>query len=350
MCDRFNSLFDHNKTGLKHQVEEKMQSSGSSVHSVPRPLSSSVGVTTRSGARASTDSITNALPDLPFMTGIRTRSGRASSSSLPGAGSPVMDKKKKKPRAKVQGKRKPRAKKAKVPKKPKKIFKKDIPDMFTDKDTVLKLTLRRHPFDLMINEFKQSEFRETKKWIQSRLYDLKCRNYTQKVYKYVLFQNGYSSTSPWFATTYAGFTFHDELEPQVFREGHPDTMTIKGPKIYEIHLGPVMGAGHLPEDMIDQYPELSKWCDDPAMSVDGSESDARSSSRGGEWSSTQGDQTISDISSSEAEEVISSDPSWTPSVEQISSSCASAKPAAKRKKRPSICLDSDESEVEVDGN
>lgn len=67
---------------------------------------------------------------------------------------------------------------------------------------VLRLTLSKKPFDVMVTGEKSKEFRTPSKWIKSRLFD---KNGNVRDYDLVEFKNGYGSDVPMFMAEYRGF-------------------------------------------------------------------------------------------------------------------------------------------------
>lgn len=63
--------------------------------------------------------------------------------------------------------------------------------------TVLYLTMKKRPFDLMLKGIKTKEYRRQTAWIAVRL---KGKDYT-----HVQFTNGYGKDKPYFICTYLGF-------------------------------------------------------------------------------------------------------------------------------------------------
>jgi hypothetical protein len=62
---------------------------------------------------------------------------------------------------------------------------------------ILKLTLKKVPFELMAEGHKKIEYRRPSRWIKSRV--------VGKEYDAVLFRNGYGFLSPWFMCEYKGY-------------------------------------------------------------------------------------------------------------------------------------------------
>ena len=67
---------------------------------------------------------------------------------------------------------------------------------------ILKLTLHRAAFEVMVTGEKKEEFRKGGKWILSRLFD---KNMEAKEYDLIKFVNGYGSDKPFFTCRYAGY-------------------------------------------------------------------------------------------------------------------------------------------------
>lgn len=72
---------------------------------------------------------------------------------------------------------------------------------------ILKLTLSKNPFDVMVTGEKQIEIRRPSKWLKSRLY---AKDGSEKSYDYVQFTNGYGSDKPMFIAEYLYFFEADE--------------------------------------------------------------------------------------------------------------------------------------------
>lgn len=68
-------------------------------------------------------------------------------------------------------------------------------------ESILYLSLKKAPFEVMVTGEKPREYRKTGDWIKSRLIH---KNGTQKVYGIVHFTNGYGPDKPFFQATYQG--------------------------------------------------------------------------------------------------------------------------------------------------
>lgn len=67
--------------------------------------------------------------------------------------------------------------------------------------SILKLTLKKQWFDLMLKGEKRIEFRKPTKWIESRA----IRNGQWRSYDFVEFVNGYGADKPAFVAVFDGF-------------------------------------------------------------------------------------------------------------------------------------------------
>ncbi len=67
---------------------------------------------------------------------------------------------------------------------------------------ILKLTLKKPPFDVMITGEKKSEYRNTSKWMKSRLYN---KDGTKRDYDLIKFTNGYGKQRPYFYAEFLDF-------------------------------------------------------------------------------------------------------------------------------------------------
>ncbi|MDM1045891.1 hypothetical protein HX004_14120 [Myroides sp. 1354] len=72
---------------------------------------------------------------------------------------------------------------------------------------VLRLTLSKKPFEVMVTGEKDFEHRKKGKWIESRLFDKKGN---KRDYDLVLFFNGYGNDKPYFIVEYKGFEVYDK--------------------------------------------------------------------------------------------------------------------------------------------
>ena len=94
--------------------------------------------------------------------------------------------------------------------------------------SILKLTLKKKWFDLMIVGKKNKEFRKPSKWIDSRLIG--------KSYNFVKFTNGYGNDKPFFYVEYKSFEKSKKSQEFIF-DGNCVTVE-KGD--YIIHLGQII--------------------------------------------------------------------------------------------------------------
>lgn len=67
---------------------------------------------------------------------------------------------------------------------------------------ILKLTLKKQPFEVMETGEKRNEYRSPSEWIKSRLFD---KDGYAREYDAVEFTNGYGATRPRFMCKYLGF-------------------------------------------------------------------------------------------------------------------------------------------------
>ena len=97
---------------------------------------------------------------------------------------------------------------------------------------MLKLTLKKKWFDVMVTGEKSSEYREMGKWIESRLFN---KDGSIREYDFVKFTNGYGSTRPSFICRYGGF----QISPYVEKK-YSNNEVVEGGPFYEILLGDVI--------------------------------------------------------------------------------------------------------------
>lgn len=99
---------------------------------------------------------------------------------------------------------------------------------------VLKLTLSKLPFEVMVTGEKSIEFRNPSKWIMSRLIG--------KEYTSVKFTNGYGNDKPYFICEYKGFC--EEYSPSKFSYSNGLEVQTKIGTI-NILLGKIIEKGNL---------------------------------------------------------------------------------------------------------
>ena len=97
---------------------------------------------------------------------------------------------------------------------------------------VLKLTLNKEWFDLMISGKKKVEYRLPSNWIISRL---------QKEYDLIKFINGYGSDKPYFICEYKGFEISNESKTVQVEKS--EIKVEKG--TYMIKLGKIIEKGNV---------------------------------------------------------------------------------------------------------
>ena len=98
---------------------------------------------------------------------------------------------------------------------------------------VLKLTLKKKWFDLMMSGFKKIEFRTPSEWIYSRLMD---ENGNAKKYDLIEFKNGYAKNAPSFYCEFLGWDI--EEHPTEYFFGSEKIITEVG--TIKIFLGKVL--------------------------------------------------------------------------------------------------------------
>ena len=105
--------------------------------------------------------------------------------------------------------------------------------------STLKLTLKKIPFDVMVEGRKKLEFRKPSKWIESRLYDKKGN---PRHYDFVEFRNGYGADRPYFIAEYNGF---DTALGEVIMVYPPDLRVKVEQGDYTIKIGDILEKGNL---------------------------------------------------------------------------------------------------------
>lgn len=92
---------------------------------------------------------------------------------------------------------------------------------------MLKLTLKKPAYEVMITGEKKEEYRTNSKWIMSRL----DRTNKEKL-KLVKFTNGYKKDSPSFITDYKGWEFKNNVN-----ETYSNGLNVQGNNLICIKLG-----------------------------------------------------------------------------------------------------------------
>lgn len=100
---------------------------------------------------------------------------------------------------------------------------------------VLKLTLKKHWFDVMVTGVKPFEMRTPSKWIESRLFD---KNGNFREYDYVDFRNGYGNDKPYFRAKFERVEIVNEKR-KWYSPKHRLTLFIPQ-NHYVIHLGEII--------------------------------------------------------------------------------------------------------------
>jgi len=80
------------------------------------------------------------------------------------------------------------------------------------KAKILKLTLSKKPFDVMVTGEKDIEIRRPSNWLKSRLYS---KDGSEKSYDYVQFTNGYGTDKPMFIAEYLYFFEVDKESEEI---------------------------------------------------------------------------------------------------------------------------------------
>jgi hypothetical protein len=105
---------------------------------------------------------------------------------------------------------------------------------------VLKMTLSKQPFEVMVTGEKQQEYRSPSDWMMSRLYDTKER---AKDYDAVFFRNGYQPHQPWFLAEFLGWEEAAADDSRSFSNG----LVVPIPRgTIILHLGEILSSGNLP--------------------------------------------------------------------------------------------------------
>lgn len=106
---------------------------------------------------------------------------------------------------------------------------------------VLRLSLSKEPFEVMVTGEKAREYRRPSEWIKSRLEGRELR--PDGIYDYVLFTNGYGGHRPWFVARFEAVTVCRSPQSVSFSNGLLVEVS-KGD--YIIQLGPVLESGNMP--------------------------------------------------------------------------------------------------------
>lgn len=109
----------------------------------------------------------------------------------------------------------------------------------TDKKKILRLTLSKKPFEVMLKGEKTEEFRNPSEWIKSRLFN---KDGTRRDYDVVEFVNGYGKDKPAFTTIFNGFTTCKKLSERIY-SGNFKVIINEGDII--IHLGDVISKRNI---------------------------------------------------------------------------------------------------------
>jgi len=106
---------------------------------------------------------------------------------------------------------------------------------------VLKLTLKKSPFEVMVTGEKPEEYRRLSKWMVARLYHSGGYHVmnNKRHYKYVLYTNGYGADRPYFLCEYKGHYLTNEKISKSYSNGlavetEGNTAVIKNGEILEV--------------------------------------------------------------------------------------------------------------------
>lgn len=106
---------------------------------------------------------------------------------------------------------------------------------------VLRLTLKKKPFDVMITGEKQEEFRKDSQWIRSRLFD---KEFNHRRYDLIHFTNGYGNDKPFFTCKFEGFLdCYMDVKKRKYSNGLEVSGIGKGD--YIIYLGEIIHKGNI---------------------------------------------------------------------------------------------------------
>lgn len=103
-------------------------------------------------------------------------------------------------------------------------------------ERVLRLTLKRLPFEVMASGEKLEEFRDVGSWIESRLFD---RSGNRRIYDAIEYTNGYGADRPRFITDFEGFSISQEIVHREYSNGlivhcEEPVWVIKHTKVLEV--------------------------------------------------------------------------------------------------------------------
>lgn len=102
---------------------------------------------------------------------------------------------------------------------------------------ILKLTLHRQAFEVMVTGEKNEEYRPISAWIESRLYETNLLNQrVERIYDFVEFTNGYGNDKPRFIAKFLGV----DLRPWVYIR-YSNGLLVNTKKVYAILLGEIVG-------------------------------------------------------------------------------------------------------------
>ena len=99
---------------------------------------------------------------------------------------------------------------------------------------ILKLTLKKLPFEVMKTGEKNEEYREPTDWIRSRLFN---KDGSKKQYDFIEFRNGYGKNKPHFVSEFIGF---EELNQSEFKKYSNGLCVFATPGCFKIYCGKIV--------------------------------------------------------------------------------------------------------------
>ena len=107
---------------------------------------------------------------------------------------------------------------------------------------VLKLTLHKEAFEVMVTGEKNEEYRDVTKWIQSRLFTKSdVGSLIVRSYDLVEFTNGYGKHLPRFTAHYIGFERRRSVQ-----KSYSNGLFISTGDVYAIKLGRIVSVENWP--------------------------------------------------------------------------------------------------------
>lgn len=127
---------------------------------------------------------------------------------------------------------------------------------------VLRLSLSKKPFDVMVTGEKSREYRRPSEWIKSRLEGREPR--PEGPYDFVLFTNGYGAQRPWFAARFEGMGVCRQAYSVAFSNG---LLVEVNEGDYIILLGPVAASGNLKPTDAEMLEAVCSECGLPFLKL-----------------------------------------------------------------------------------